>query len=92
MFIWFNFFNDSSISFDKVTNNKSDDDDDELFDVAEATPFGVIDAELVGVNAFLVNEVDEKLLDNLLNATNFESISFSNCLACFRSAFISKMY
>ncbi len=88
MFIWFNFFNDSSISFDKVTNNKSDDDDDELFDVAEAPPFGVIDAELVGVNAFLVNDVDEKLLDNLLNATNFESISFSNCLACFRSAFI----
>jgi hypothetical protein len=68
-----------------VTNNKSD--EEELLDVVEEPPFDAIDVELVGVKALLVNEVEEKLLDNLLNATSFESISFSNCLACFRRAF-----
>ena len=78
-----NFLRASSISFESVINIKSDDD--------ELGPFGDPATELVRDKELDVTyEEAVKLLHNLLKLTNFESISFSNCLACFLSAIRTK--
>lgn len=66
----------SSISFESVTNKRSDEPA-----VVDVGVLGV----LFGVLLLLI-ELTVKLLDNLLKPTNFESISFSSCLACFLKA------
>ena len=70
-------FRASSISFERVKNIMSDEDEPDV----EAP-------ELVRATELLFWVYDEaaKLLHNLLKLTSLESISFSNCRACFRKA------
>ena len=68
----------SSISFESVMNKRSEEP-------------AVVDVGVAGVlfeDLLLLIELTVKLLDNLLKPTSFESISFSNCLACFLKALI----
>jgi hypothetical protein len=97
LFIMVSFLSASSISLDKVTNRRSDELDVAVGEAEEPMsapgllmppPVPPLDIVIEGVE--LPYELVAKLLHSLLNATSFESISFSRWRACFRSAANSK--